>query len=97
MVIVLSVGWSPRYAFETVKDFQKDYERDHLDLLSPDKVLKRFSPDDIVNHLSPENLEKLMGKKRQRQTEFNFILLLFRKVACMVVFAITLEAVENAY
>ncbi|MGH8557965.1 MAG: hypothetical protein ACRESZ_10990 [Methylococcales bacterium] len=55
----------------TVQDFQKDYVRDHLNLLSPDEVLKhfspdevlkRFSPDDIVNHLSAQKLEKLREK-----------------------------------
>ncbi|MDP1615194.1 MAG: hypothetical protein Q8L68_05295 [Methylococcales bacterium] len=55
----------------TVQDFQKDYVRDHLNLLSPDEVLKRYSPDerlkdlspdDILSNLSPANLKVLMEK-----------------------------------
>ncbi|WPD24469.1 MAG: hypothetical protein SD837_07860 [Candidatus Electrothrix scaldis] len=36
----------------TMKDFQKDYVRNHLGLLSPDEVLDRFSPDDRLKGLS---------------------------------------------
>lgn len=55
----------------TLQDFQKDYVRDHLNLLSPDEVLqryspeevlKRYSPEDIVNHLSPAELKRLREK-----------------------------------
>ncbi len=46
----------------TVKDFQKDYVLDHLNLVSADEVLKRYSPDDILSHLSPANLKMLMEK-----------------------------------
>ncbi|MDP1614867.1 MAG: hypothetical protein Q8L68_03640, partial [Methylococcales bacterium] len=55
----------------TLQDFQKDYILDHLNLLSADEVLKRYSPDDrlknlspddIVNHLSPSDLKKLLDK-----------------------------------
>ncbi len=55
----------------TVQDFQKDYVRDHLNLLSPDERLKDLSPDerlkdlspdDILSHLSPENLKVLIEK-----------------------------------
>lgn len=55
----------------TLQDFQKDYILNHLNLLSadevlkrysPDEVLKRYSPDDIVNHLSPSDLKKLLDK-----------------------------------
>lgn len=39
----------------TVEDFQRDYVRDHLDLLSPDEILKRFSADDRLRDLPPED------------------------------------------
>ncbi len=41
----------------TMKDFQKDYVREHLGVLSPDEVLGRFSPDEIRQYL-----EALTGK-----------------------------------
>jgi hypothetical protein len=40
-----------------MKDFQKDYVREHLGVLSPDEVLERFSPDEIRQYL-----EALTGK-----------------------------------
>ncbi|MGB5684615.1 MAG: hypothetical protein WBM35_02295 [Candidatus Electrothrix sp.] len=50
----------------TMKDFQRDYVKNHLGLLSPDEVLDRFSPDDRLRGLSPEEillyLKKLVGK-----------------------------------
>ena len=36
----------------TMKDFQKDYVRDHLGVLSPDEVMKNFSSDDRLKGLS---------------------------------------------
>ncbi|MGH8553921.1 MAG: hypothetical protein ACRERS_11560 [Methylococcales bacterium] len=42
----------------TVLDFQKDYVRDHLDLLSPEEVLKRFSPEEVLKRFSPEEVLK---------------------------------------
>ena len=55
----------------TIQDYQKDYVREHLNLLStdevlkhysPDEVLKRYSPDDIIENLSPEYLKALLKK-----------------------------------
>ena len=59
----------------TMKDFQKDYVKNHLGLLSPDEVLQQFSPDDrlkglspneVLNRFSPEEIElylKNLGEK----------------------------------
>ena len=35
----------------TMKDFQKDYVREHLGILSTDEVLKRFSLEEIQKYL----------------------------------------------
>jgi hypothetical protein len=40
----------------TMKDFQKDYVKSHLGLLSPDEVLQQFSPDDRLKGLSPNEV-----------------------------------------
>ena len=40
----------------TMKDFQKDYVKNHLGLLSPDEVLQQFSPDDRLKGLSPDEV-----------------------------------------
>ncbi len=42
----------------TVQDFQKEYVLDHLNLLSPDVVLKRYSPEDVVKNFSSDDLLK---------------------------------------
>jgi hypothetical protein len=59
----------------TMKDFQKDYVKNHLGLLSPDdrlkglspdEVLQQFSPDDRLKGLSPEEIKlylKKLGEK----------------------------------
>ena len=36
----------------TMKDFQRDYVKNHLGVLSPDEVLNSFSPDDRLKGLS---------------------------------------------
>ena len=36
----------------TMKDFQRDYVKNHLGLLSPDEVLDRFSPDEVLGRFS---------------------------------------------
>jgi hypothetical protein len=38
-----------------MKDFQRDYVKNHLGLLSPDEVLDRFSPDEVLNRFSPDD------------------------------------------
>jgi hypothetical protein len=43
----------------TMQDFQKDYIRDHLDLLSADEVLKRYSSDEVLKRYSLD--ERLKG------------------------------------
>ena len=40
----------------TIQDFQKDFVRDHLNLLSPDEVLRRYSPEDVLRRYSPEEV-----------------------------------------
>jgi hypothetical protein len=40
----------------TMKDFQKDYVRNHLGLLSPDEVLENFTPDEVLQRFSPEEV-----------------------------------------
>ena len=39
----------------TIQDYQKDYVRDHLNLLSPDEVLKRYSADDVLKRYSADD------------------------------------------
>ncbi len=39
----------------TKQDFQKDYVLEHLNLLSPDEVLKRYSPDEVLKRYSPDD------------------------------------------
>jgi hypothetical protein len=55
----------------TFEQFTKEFVADHLNLLSPDEVLKRFSPDErlkdlspdeIADHLSPESLQRLLER-----------------------------------
>jgi hypothetical protein len=52
------------YRFE---QFIKEFATDHLNLLSPDEVLKRFSFDEIADHLSPEVLQRLLERVEQRK------------------------------
>ena len=40
----------------TIQDYQKDYVRDHLNLLSPDDVLKRYSADDRLKDLTVDDI-----------------------------------------
>jgi hypothetical protein len=42
----------------TMQDFQRDYVREHLDLLTPDEVLNRYSPDEILKRYSPDEVLK---------------------------------------
>ncbi len=42
----------------TMKDFQKDYVKDHLGVLSPDDRLRGLSPDDRLRGLSPDEVLK---------------------------------------
>ena len=54
----------------TMEDFQKDYVRDHLGVLSTDEVLKRFSADDRLKGLSPvEILKRISLEEIQRYLE----------------------------
>ncbi|MCI5157165.1 MAG: hypothetical protein D3906_01770 [Candidatus Electrothrix sp. AUS1_2] len=42
----------------TMKDFQRDYVRNHLGLLSPDEVLDKFSPDEVLGRFSLDEILK---------------------------------------
>ncbi|WP_446008690.1 hypothetical protein [Candidatus Electrothrix sp.] len=49
----------------TMKDFQRDYVKNHLSLLSPDEVLDKFSLDEVLEHFTPvEVLQRLSLKDR---------------------------------
>ena len=53
----------------TMKDFQRDYVKNHLGLLSPDDRLKGLLPDEILRRFSPEEIKlylKNLGKKREK-------------------------------
>jgi len=50
----------------TMKDFQKDYVKDHLDVLSPDEVLKRYSPKDRLQGLSLEEIQEYLNQFIER-------------------------------
>ncbi len=59
----------------TMKDFQKDYVREHLGVLSTDEVLKRFSTDEVLKRFSTdevlkrfslEEIQKYLEKKQKR-------------------------------
>jgi hypothetical protein len=47
----------------TMKDFQRDYVKNHLGLLSPDEILGRFSPDDRLKGLSPDQVLQQFSPK----------------------------------
>ncbi len=40
----------------TMEDFQKDYVRDHLGVLSTDEILEQFSADDRLKGLSTDEI-----------------------------------------
>ena len=52
----------------TMEDFQKDYVMNHLNVLSPDDVLKRYSPDDVLKRYSPD--ERLRGLSVEEIKEY---------------------------
>ena len=59
----------------TMEDFQKDYVRDHLGVLSTDEILEQFSADEILKRFSTdevlkrfplEEIQKYLEKKQSR-------------------------------
>ena len=46
----------------TMKDFQRDYVKNHLGVLSPDEVLNSFSPDDRLKGISFEDIQQYLKK-----------------------------------
>ncbi len=54
----------------TMEDFQKDYVRDHLGVLSTDDRLKGLSTDEILKRFSLEEIQKYLEKK-QKQSRAN--------------------------
>ncbi|MDI6791641.1 MAG: hypothetical protein QME81_02065 [bacterium] len=60
----------------TMEDFKRDYTKDHLNLLTPEEVLPRFSTEDrlqglstedILQRLSLEEIEAYIEKRERRQ------------------------------
>ena len=49
----------------TMKDFQKDYIREHLSVLSNDDRLKGLSPDDRLKGLSPDEIRLYLEKHQK--------------------------------
>lgn len=41
----------------TIQDYQRDYVREHLDLLSPQEVLRRYTPEEVIKQFSPEEIQ----------------------------------------
>ena len=54
----------------TMEDFQKDYVRDHLGVLSTDDRLKGLSTDEILKRFSLEEIQKYL-EKEQKQSRAN--------------------------
>ncbi len=52
----------------TMEDFKKDFVKNHLDVLSPDEVLKKYSPDDRLRGLSSD--DRLRGLSLQEIQEY---------------------------
>jgi len=56
----------------TMEDFQRDYVKDHLDVLSPDDRLKGLSPNDRLKGLSPnDRLKGLSPNDRLKGLSLN--------------------------
>ncbi len=49
----------------TMEDFQKDYVRDHLGVLSTDEILKRISTDEILKRISLEEIQSYLEKQKK--------------------------------
>ena len=57
----------------TMKDFQKDYVKDHLGVLSPDEIMESFSPDDRLKGLSlSDRLKGISFEEIQRYLKERF-------------------------
>ena len=50
----------------TMEDFQKDYVREHLGVLSTDDRLKGLSTDEILKRISQEEIQKYLEKKQKQ-------------------------------
>ncbi len=46
----------------TMENFKKDFVKNHLDVLSSDEVLKRYSPDDRLKGLSLEEIQEYLKR-----------------------------------
>ena len=66
----------------TMEDFQKDYVRDHLGVLSTDEILEQFSaddhlkglsPDEILKRISLEEIQRYLEKQKKTETNHNKI------------------------
>lgn len=50
----------------TMKDFQRDYVKNHLGVLSPDDRLRGLSPDDRLKGISFEEIQLYLKKTFQK-------------------------------
>ncbi len=50
----------------TMEDFQKEYVRDHLGVLSTDEILKRLSTDEILKRFSLEEIQNYLEKEQKQ-------------------------------
>ena len=49
----------------TIQDYQRDYVREHLDLLPPEEVLQRYTPEEVLRRYSPaDRLKNLSPEDR---------------------------------
>ncbi|MDI6794171.1 MAG: hypothetical protein QME81_15140 [bacterium] len=51
----------------TMKDFQRDYIKEHLNVLTPDEVFQRFSTDERLQGLSLEEIKAYLEKSQQKK------------------------------
>ena len=64
----------------TMKDFQRDYVKNHLGVLSPDDRLKGLSSDEVLNRFSPDDrLKGLSLSDRLKGISFEEIQLYLKK------------------
>jgi hypothetical protein len=50
-----------------MKDFQRDYVKDHLGVLSPDNRIKGLSPDEVLNRFPLEEIQQYLKNKQNKK------------------------------
>ncbi len=53
----------------TMEDFERDYARDHIHLLSKKEVLGQYSPEEVLEQYSPEEIEKYLTKVKKQMSK----------------------------